>query len=208
MSTTEPGFYAVRTRALKREGVTGKRAAVTLRAGRLGIVGEEGGAIWIDPADIAAMRVGYDESKYGKHFHTHIVRSSRPQPLSLYPAVRQGSPLRRHHPRPGGGRRADRRHRPHRARNVGLRGLAGAGADGAGVPRRSCHRDFRARRSCLVAALHARAAGRHRCLLCCCGTPRRGWRRVRSRSSASWTGSCLSRPSQESGHLVQAPLHR
>src|ERR671911_625888 len=55
MSATEPGFYAVRTRALKREGVTGKRAAVTLRAGRLGIVGEDGGAIWVDPADIAAM---------------------------------------------------------------------------------------------------------------------------------------------------------
>ena len=87
MSTTDPGFYAVRTRALKREGVTGKRAAVTLRAGRLGIVGEDGGAIWVDPADIAAMRVGYAESKNGKYFHTHIVRSSRPQPLSLYPAV-------------------------------------------------------------------------------------------------------------------------
>ena len=80
MSATEPGFYAVRTRALRREGVTGKRAAVTLRAGRLGIVGEDGGAIWVDPADIAAMRVGYDESKSGKHFHTHIVRRSRPQP--------------------------------------------------------------------------------------------------------------------------------
>ena len=86
MSTTEPGFYAARTGALKREGVTGKRAAVTLRAGRLGIVGEEGGAIWIDPADIASMRVGYDESKYGKHFHTRIVRTSRPSPSSSIPS--------------------------------------------------------------------------------------------------------------------------
>src|SRR5829696_4176730 len=87
MSTADPGFYAVRTRALKREGVTGKRAAVTLRAGRLGIVGEDGGAVWVDPADIASMRVGYDESRSGKHFHTHIVRSCRSQRLSLYPAV-------------------------------------------------------------------------------------------------------------------------
>jgi hypothetical protein len=87
MSTADPGFTAVCTRALRREGVTGKRAAVTLRAGRLGIVGEDGGAIWVDPADIASMRVGYDESRSGKHFHTHIVRSGRPQRLSLYPAV-------------------------------------------------------------------------------------------------------------------------
>jgi hypothetical protein len=86
MNTTDPGFYAVRTRALRREGVTGKRAAVTLRAGRLGIVGEGGGAIWVDPADIASMRVGYDESKYGKVFHTRIVRTSRPAPLGLHPA--------------------------------------------------------------------------------------------------------------------------
>jgi hypothetical protein len=86
MSTTEPGFYAVRTGALKREGVTGKRAAVTLRAGRLAIVGEDGGAIWIDPADVASMRVGYDESKYGKVFHTYIVRTSRPAPLALHPS--------------------------------------------------------------------------------------------------------------------------
>ena len=89
MSAAEPGFYAVRTRALKREGVTGKRAAVTLSAGRLGIVGEEGGAISIDLADIASMRVGYDESKNGKHFRTRIVRTSRPQPLELHPLERR-----------------------------------------------------------------------------------------------------------------------
>jgi hypothetical protein len=88
VSTTEPGFYAVRTRALKREGVTGKRAAVVLRAGRLGIVGEDGGAIWIDPADIASMRVGYDETRNGKLFQTTIVRMSRPQPLALHPLAR------------------------------------------------------------------------------------------------------------------------
>jgi len=88
MGATEPGFYAVRTRALKREGVTGKRANVTLRAGRLGIVGEESGAISIDPADIASLRVGYDESKYGKYFHARIVRTSRPAPLALHPLDR------------------------------------------------------------------------------------------------------------------------
>ena len=87
MTATEPGFYAVRTGALKREGVSGKQAAVVMRAGRLGIVGEDGGAIWIDPADVAAMRVGYDESKYGKVFHTRIVRTSRPAPLTLHPAL-------------------------------------------------------------------------------------------------------------------------
>ena len=32
------------------------------------------------------MRVGYDESKYGKNFHTTIVRRSRPGPLALHPA--------------------------------------------------------------------------------------------------------------------------
>ena len=53
MSTTEPGFTAVCTDALRREGVKGKRAAVTLHAGRLVIAGEDGGAIPIDLADVA-----------------------------------------------------------------------------------------------------------------------------------------------------------
>jgi hypothetical protein len=88
MGATEPGFYAVCTRALKREGVKGKRAAVTLGAGRLAIVGEDGGAISVDPGDIASMRVGYDESKSGKLFQTTIVRASRPQPLALHPLAR------------------------------------------------------------------------------------------------------------------------
>jgi hypothetical protein len=87
MSATEPGFYAVCTGAMKREGVKGKRAAVTLRSGRLGIVGEEGGAIWVDPADVAGVRVGYDESKSGKQFRTRIVRSSQAEPLFLHPVA-------------------------------------------------------------------------------------------------------------------------
>src|SRR5262245_59629325 len=82
---SEPGFYSVCTGAMRREGVKGKRAAVTLRAGRLGIVGEEGGAIWIEPADIGRLRVGYEESKFGKQFQTAIKRSSRPEPLVLHP---------------------------------------------------------------------------------------------------------------------------
>jgi hypothetical protein len=86
MSTSEPGFHAVLNRALKREGVKGKRAAVTLSAGRLGIAGEDGGAISIDLADIASMRVGYDESKYAKYFRTRIVRTSRPAPSSSIPS--------------------------------------------------------------------------------------------------------------------------
>lgn len=88
MNAAEPGFYAASTGALKREGVKGKRAAVTMRAGRLGIVGEEGGAIWIDPADVASVRIGYVESKAGKHFQTRIVRASRPEPLALHPLGR------------------------------------------------------------------------------------------------------------------------
>ena len=63
----------------------GKRAAVSLRDGRLAIAGEEGGAISIDPAEIASMRVGFDETKSGKVFQTSIVRTSRPRPLMLYP---------------------------------------------------------------------------------------------------------------------------
>lgn len=88
MTTAAPGFYAVCTRALKREGVKGKRAAVILHDGRLAITGEEGGAIWIDLADVASMRVGYDESKSGKYFHVRIVRTSRPAPLALHPLGR------------------------------------------------------------------------------------------------------------------------
>ncbi len=85
MSAAEPGFYAVGTDALKREGVIGKRAAVTLRSGRLGVVGEEGGAIWIDPADVAGVRIGYDETTRGKHFLTRIMRANQAGPIVLSP---------------------------------------------------------------------------------------------------------------------------
>ncbi|MPZ35257.1 MAG: hypothetical protein GEV13_30500 [Rhodospirillales bacterium] len=84
MSAAEPGFHAASTGALKRGGVKGKRVAVTMRARRLGIVGEEG-AIWIDPADVASVRIGYEESKVGKQFLTRIVRKSRLEPLVLHP---------------------------------------------------------------------------------------------------------------------------
>ena len=87
MSTGEPGFTAVGTHALKREGVKGKRAAVTLRGGRLVIAGEEGGAIPIDVADIARLRILHNEDRYTDHFHAHILRTSRRDLLVLSPIV-------------------------------------------------------------------------------------------------------------------------
>ena len=86
---TDPDFTAVGTHALRREGVKGKRAAVTLAAGRLVIAGEEGGAISIDPADIARLRVLHNEDKYTDHFHAHIVRTSRRDLLVLSPLTKR-----------------------------------------------------------------------------------------------------------------------
>ena len=85
MSTAEPGFTAVCTDALRREGVKGKRAAVTLRAGRLVIAGEDGGAIPIDLADIARLRIFHNEGRYTDYFHADIVRTSRRDLLVLSP---------------------------------------------------------------------------------------------------------------------------
>ena len=85
MSTTDPGFTAVCTHALRREGVKGKRAAVTLRAGRLVIAGEDGGAIPIDLADIARLRIFHNEGKYTDYFHADILRTSRRDLLTLSP---------------------------------------------------------------------------------------------------------------------------
>ena len=82
---TEPGFAAVCTDALRREGVKGKRAAVTLRAGRLVIAGEDGGAIPIDLADIARLRIFHNEGRYTDYFHADIVRTSRRDLLTLSP---------------------------------------------------------------------------------------------------------------------------
>jgi hypothetical protein len=87
MSTGEPGFTAVGTHALRREGVKGKRAAVTLRGGRLVIAGEEGGAIPIDVADIARLRILHNEDRYTDYFHAHILRTSRRDLLVLSPLV-------------------------------------------------------------------------------------------------------------------------
>lgn len=84
---TEPGFTAVGTHALRREGVKGKRAAVTLRGGRLVIAGEDGGAIAIDVADIARLRIFHNEGRYTDHFHADIVRTSRRDLLVLSPLV-------------------------------------------------------------------------------------------------------------------------
>jgi hypothetical protein len=86
---SEPGFTAVGTHALRREGVKGKRATVTLAAGRLVIAGEEGGAIPIDVADIARLRVLHNEDRYTDHFHAHIVRTSRRDLLVLSPLTKR-----------------------------------------------------------------------------------------------------------------------
>jgi hypothetical protein len=86
---SEPGFTAVGTHALRREGVKGKRATVTLAAGRLVIAGEEGGAIPIDVADIARLRVLQNEDRYTDHFHAHIVRTSRRDLLVLSPLTKR-----------------------------------------------------------------------------------------------------------------------
>ena len=82
---TEPGFTAVCTDALRREGVKGKRAAVTLRAGRLVIAGEDGGAIPIDLADVARLRIFHNEGRYTDYFHADILRTSRRDLLVLSP---------------------------------------------------------------------------------------------------------------------------
>jgi hypothetical protein len=79
-----PGFFAVRTGAMKREGFRGKRVAATMRQGRLGIVGEQGGAIWIDPAEVTRVRVGYEEAKWGKLYLTRIWRRDG-KVLALHP---------------------------------------------------------------------------------------------------------------------------
>ena len=83
---SEPGFTAVGTHALRREGVKGKRAAVTLRGGRLVIAGEDGGAIPIDLADVARLRILRNEGRYtDDYFHADIVRTSRRDLLVLSP---------------------------------------------------------------------------------------------------------------------------
>lgn len=69
---------------MKREGFGGQRVAATMRDGRLAIVGEEGGAIWIDPADVALVRIGYEEAKWGKLYRTRIWRKHG-KPLTLHP---------------------------------------------------------------------------------------------------------------------------
>lgn len=82
---TEPGFTAVCTDAFRREGVKGKRAAVTLRGGRLEIAGEDGGAIPIDLADVARLRIFHNEGRYTDYFHADILRTSRRDLLTLSP---------------------------------------------------------------------------------------------------------------------------
>ena len=65
----------------------GKRAAVTLRAGRLVIAGEDGGAIPIDLADVARLRIFHNEDRYTDYFHADILRTSRRDLLVLSPIV-------------------------------------------------------------------------------------------------------------------------
>lgn len=85
MSMSEPGFTAVGTHVLRREGVKGKRAAVTLRGGRLEIAGEDGGAIPIDLADVARLRIFHNVGRYTDYFHADILRTSRRDLLVLSP---------------------------------------------------------------------------------------------------------------------------
>lgn len=55
-----------------------------MREDRLAIVGEEAGAIWIDPAEVTLVRVGHEEVKWGKLYRTRIWRKDG-KTLTLHP---------------------------------------------------------------------------------------------------------------------------
>jgi hypothetical protein len=90
MTDAPPGFTAYGSRRLRKAGAAGKLVRVALEQGALVLGGGDVPAAAWPLATIARIRVGYEESRSGKHFQTMVWRqgAERPVVLSL---VREGT---------------------------------------------------------------------------------------------------------------------
>lgn len=84
-------FRAAMTRRLRQAGLKGEWAQVRVTAGVLEITGQHGGQFTVTPTDVARMRVGFVDSKYGKHFVWRLwFATETPSPIDLLPSGRAG----------------------------------------------------------------------------------------------------------------------
>ncbi|MFN0060720.1 MAG: hypothetical protein ACKVX7_19875 [Planctomycetota bacterium] len=84
-------FRAAMTRRLRQAGLKGEWAQVLCMTGALDITGQHGGQFTVTPTDVARMRVGFLESKYGKHFVWRLwFTTETVAPMDLSPIRRPG----------------------------------------------------------------------------------------------------------------------
>lgn len=77
-------FTAPGTRRLKRRGIRGHEARVTLAGNALQIAGAEAGVLVVAPERVRRMRAGWEETKYGPHHETRLWLAGEAKPLVLH----------------------------------------------------------------------------------------------------------------------------
>lgn len=71
------------TGALKRRGLRGSEARVTLAGNALQIAGTEGGVLVVAPERVRRMRSGWEETKYGPSIETRLWLAGETKPVAL-----------------------------------------------------------------------------------------------------------------------------
>lgn len=78
------GFAVPVTGALKRRGLRGGEARVSLAGNALQIVGTEGGVLVVGPERVGRLRTGWEETKYGLSHETRFWLADEAKPVVLY----------------------------------------------------------------------------------------------------------------------------
>lgn len=85
-------FDAALTRRLRRRGLAGRPVRVAFEGGALTLSGAQSGHLRIAPADVTRMRVGSEDSKYGRHYVWQLwLADGAERSLALIP-MQRGSP--------------------------------------------------------------------------------------------------------------------
>jgi hypothetical protein len=82
-------FDAALTRRLRRKGLAGRPARVAFEGGALTLSGAESGRVVIPLADVARLRVGSEDTKYGRHYVCCLWLVGSERPLVLLPLGRR-----------------------------------------------------------------------------------------------------------------------
>lgn len=90
LATAAPAFAAALNGSLRRAGLSGSPARVEVQPGWLAVTGAKAGRLTILPAEVVRLRVGYEETKYGRSCTCRLwLEGAESRALALEPVQRR-----------------------------------------------------------------------------------------------------------------------